>query len=503
MAGKITVKLSYGDDLRRLTVDPTTFTFPQLKETIKRLYASLSSVDVDGLVVKYLDDEEDLVTISSNEELVEAFNLSRDKNPPVLRLHLKEAPKSPESEKKDGDAKECPHGHRRFHGQRPWWARRNGGPRRCPFQGEPQQPVNLGELPKTRKDERHAHELVLTPEPYGHGNFVCDGCQLAGQGASYQCAGCNFDLHIDCAKAREATNPWQRRQQWFRLHQEAMKAMEQKTREGLEKARELLKEQATVSPFHRVTPLYNLACVESLLGEKLEKALEYLQEAVAAGWTDVEHIKKDADLLALQGLDAFKALIASLEADSSDDDSGVEVHVNFGGLPKEERKKLKQEWRQKRMQERAEKLQSRVEKVQARAEQAKAENDPIAQKLEVRAEMLQAKAEKMQAKVEKIQSKLESPKEEVKAESPKPEEKKPEEKKPESPKPEEKKPEPVNVPSPVAQPQLSGSSTIDEFQAKLKTLEEMGFADRRRNITALVLARGDLVNAVQSLLSGQ
>jgi DNA repair exonuclease SbcCD ATPase subunit len=280
-----------------------------------------------------------------------------------------------------------------------------------------------------------------------------------------------------------------------------MKAMELKTREALEKARELLKEQATVSPFHRVTPLYNLACVEALLGDKLEKALEYLQEAVAAGWTDVEHIKNDADLIALQGLDAFKALLASLEADSSDDDSGVEIHVNFGGVSKEERKKLKQEWRQKRVQERAEKVQARAEKVQAVAEQAKAENSPNAQKLENRAEKLQAKAEKLQAAAEKIQSKIES-KEEKKAEP----EVKTEEKKPE-PTP---VPAPVAVAAPVAAPvptpapaQLSGSSTVDEFQAKLKTLEEMGFADRRRNITALVLARGDLVNAVQSLLSGQ
>jgi len=281
-----------------------------------------------------------------------------------------------------------------------------------------------------------------------------------------------------------------------------MKAMELKTREGLEKARELLKEQATVSPFHRVTPLYNLACVEALIGENLEKALEYLQEAVAAGWTDVDHIKNDADLVALHNLDAYKALIASLEADSSDDDSGVEIQFNFGGLSKEERKKLKQAWKQKRIQERAEHLKARAAKVQAHAEQAKAENNPAAEKLENRAEKLQAKAEKLQAFAENFQAKKEAK-----------EEKKPEpevqvqpvaEKKPEP------APTPASTPAPVATPvspapsaQLSGSSTVDEFQAKLKTLEEMGFPDRRRNITALVLARGDLVNAVQSLLSGQ
>jgi hypothetical protein len=244
-----------------------------------------------------------------------------------------------------------------------------------------------------------------------------------------------------------------------------MKLMELKTREGYEKARELLKEQAGTSPFHRVTPLYNLACVEALLGEKPEKALEYLQEAVAAGWTDVEHIKNDSDLESLRNLDAFKALIAALEADSSDDDSGVEIHVNFRGMDKEQRRKAKEEWKLKRQQVKAEQLQTR-------------------------AEHLQAKAEKLQAAAEKIQSKVEA-KPEVK-----------------SPEPEKKPalvPEPVaaTLPSPAPPAQLSGSSSVDEFQSKLKTLEEMGFTDRRRNITALVLARGDLVSAVQSLLTGQ
>jgi hypothetical protein len=278
-----------------------------------------------------------------------------------------------------------------------------------------------------------------------------------------------------------------------------MKAMELKTRDGLEKARELLKEQAAVSPFHRVTPLYNLACVEALLGEKPEKALEYLQEAVAAGWTDVDHIKSDSDLVSLRGLEGFAALIASLEADSSDSDSGVEIHVNYQGLTKEDRKKLKRDWKQKHVNERAVHVNARAVQVRAEADKAKAENSPNAEKLANRADHLQAKAKKLEAVVEKIKSKVEES-------AKKTEEKAPEPVSTPAPAP-VPTPAPVPVPaapSPVSPPaQLSGSSTIDEFQAKLKTLEEMGFADRRRNITALVLARGDLVNAVQSLLSGQ
>ena len=386
----------------------------------------------------------------------------------MLRLYLKDLPKSEETQNNNVNCGGCPHAQ----GQaRPWWARRghphHGGPRRCPAfrQEQTQQPVNLAELPRTKKDDRHEHELTLTETPYGHAHYVCDGCQLAGQGASYQCQQCNFDLHLDCAKAKDIANPWQRRQQWFRLHQEAMKAMETKSKESLEKARELLKEQAATSPFHRVTPLYNLACVEALLGEKPEKAIEYLQEAIAAGWTDVDHIKNDTDLNSLRELDGYKALVSSLEADTSSE----EEHDSL--------REAKCKWHEAR----------RLAKEQKRAARR-------AEKEEKRAEKEEAKAEKQEVKQEATVP--EPVKESVPPPTPVP-----------APAP-APVPVPVPVPAPAPAPApvpagLSGSSSIDEFQNKLKTLEEMGFSDRRRNITALVLARGDLIAAVESLFNGQ
>jgi len=482
MAHKITVKLSYNDDLRRLSVDSASFTFAQLKETIKRLFSSL---DTEKIVVKYEDDEQDLVTISSDEELNEAFNVSHRKQPPFLRLHLKDAPKPEEKAAPVPEDEGCPA--RRGQG-RPWWSRRGGNAGRRFHPHVHRHEQNLSELPRSRKDDRHEHELTLNENPYGHGHFVCDGCQLAGVGASYQCAPCSFDLHVDCTKAKDASNPWQRRQQWFRLHQEAMKLMETKTREGLEKARELLKEQATTSPFHRVTPLYNLACVEALLGDNLEKAIEYLQEAVAAGWSDVDHIKNDTDLDRLRSLDAYNALIASIEADSSSDEE-IHIDVHLGPNGEAQFAELRRDQKQER---RAEKLARREERKAKREEMRK-------EKEEKRQEKLQDKAERLQEKTEKRQEK-----EEAKIAS--------------APAVPASEPAPIAPPTPVAEPApapeesapvvpqpsqvLSGSSSsIDEFQSKLKTLEEMGFPDRRRNITALVLARGDLVVAVQSLLS--
>lgn len=61
---KLTIKLSFGDDLRRVTVDPASFSFQQLKETIARLYSSLKPSDLDRLALKYVDDEQDLVTVT-------------------------------------------------------------------------------------------------------------------------------------------------------------------------------------------------------------------------------------------------------------------------------------------------------------------------------------------------------------------------------------------------------------------------------------------------------
>jgi len=258
--------------------------------------------------------------------------------------------------------------------------------------------------------------------------------------------------------------------------------METKTREGLEKARELLKEQASTSPFHRVTPLYNLACVEALLGDNLEKSIEYLQEAVAAGWSDVDHIKKDTDLDRLRSLDSYKALVASLEADSSSDEEiHIDVHIGpngeaqFAELRRDQKRAEKLEKREER---RAEKLARREEKLAKREE---------ARKEKVATTTAATAATGVVATEPTPAVPVVTPSAPVVEAAP--------------------VPEPALVPAavPVAPqpaPILSGSSSsIDEFQSKLKTLEEMGFPDRRRNITALVLARGDLVAAVQSLLS--
>lgn len=58
--------------------------------------------------------------------------------------------------------------------------------------------------------------------------------------------------------------------------------------------------------------LYNLACAYSLHGEP-EKALDALEESVAAGFQDAKHIRNDSDLDPLRTLPRFRELLEKLE----------------------------------------------------------------------------------------------------------------------------------------------------------------------------------------------
>jgi len=71
-------------DLRRFSVQPTA-KIEDLRTTLKAMYRLETP---DSVTIKYVDDEGDLISITSTEELVEAFRLSKDLQPPILRLTL-------------------------------------------------------------------------------------------------------------------------------------------------------------------------------------------------------------------------------------------------------------------------------------------------------------------------------------------------------------------------------------------------------------------------------
>jgi tetratricopeptide (TPR) repeat protein len=61
-------------------------------------------------------------------------------------------------------------------------------------------------------------------------------------------------------------------------------------------------------PWHRSTPLYNIACCNALLGEP-EAAFSFLEQAIECGYRDVEHIKVDEDFASIRDSDKFRSLI--------------------------------------------------------------------------------------------------------------------------------------------------------------------------------------------------
>ncbi|AYA38930.1 hypothetical protein D3Y59_12810 [Hymenobacter oligotrophus] len=61
------------------------------------------------------------------------------------------------------------------------------------------------------------------------------------------------------------------------------------------------------------THYYNAACSWALAGNK-DKAFRYLDQATAAGWDNVPHLKQDADLGALRTDKRWQPMVAKLEA---------------------------------------------------------------------------------------------------------------------------------------------------------------------------------------------
>jgi len=75
------VKIHFNDETRRISLEKVP-TYGELVETLKQLFPTLSG----KFTVKYQDEDNDMITISSDKELVEAVNVSA--NTKLLRLTL-------------------------------------------------------------------------------------------------------------------------------------------------------------------------------------------------------------------------------------------------------------------------------------------------------------------------------------------------------------------------------------------------------------------------------
>jgi hypothetical protein len=68
-----TIKFQFNDDIRRVQIDKDKLSYNDLLTRITSTYKTIPQEDICRIVVRYLDNESDLCTITGNEELQEAF----------------------------------------------------------------------------------------------------------------------------------------------------------------------------------------------------------------------------------------------------------------------------------------------------------------------------------------------------------------------------------------------------------------------------------------------
>jgi next-to-BRCA1 protein 1 len=87
----VVLKVTYGNEIRRITVDDSqAFSYKDLRALLKKLHHNTLPAQFE---IKYLDDENDKVTISSDRELADALQFVKTAKQPLLRLILLESAK--------------------------------------------------------------------------------------------------------------------------------------------------------------------------------------------------------------------------------------------------------------------------------------------------------------------------------------------------------------------------------------------------------------------------
>src|SRR5687767_11822846 len=89
------------------------------------------------------------------------------------------------------------------------------------------------------------------------------------------------------------------------LTQAAIKLLEQSK---LDEAERVLRQALALDPRH-TTNLYNFACLRAVQGRP-DEAVQYLERAAEAGFTDFAHIAADPDLETLRDLPRYKDFLA-------------------------------------------------------------------------------------------------------------------------------------------------------------------------------------------------
>jgi len=362
MQARLTLKIQFENEIRRLSVEQNTLTWEGLQTLVKSLFSAKTEAMWAQTTFSYVDDEGDKCTIGSDVELQEAISLTSGSRP-LLKLSLSQKEASPQ---------EAITFLQQFFAQRPPCGpfARFGGPSR--FGGGPHfgGPRFGQDHPRREGHKLHAEgialmeskeyvaarakfveQLEMTMSPWHRSvplyNIACCDALLGNSESALQfleqCvqSGYHDAEHMKADKDLESLRgleqyevlisklsesssgsrcswsrpSWRGKQEWFGLQQQALSLLEIGSVEALTQARELLQKQLqqTSGSWARKIPLYNLACCEALLGNT-STALEFLRNSVNAGYRNLKHIEKDEDLKSLRELDEFKVIIASLKS---------------------------------------------------------------------------------------------------------------------------------------------------------------------------------------------
>jgi len=321
MQSSVTIKLQLNDDLRRVKVNQT-ITFQELSALLPNFFREVQIEHWKFVNIKYLDNENDLCSVTTDDELQEAFK-SFSNSGSVLKLILT----FPNNTNTSNTNKDLP--------------QQNTSNTCNELDG-----LSLMDGKEYAKAIEFFLKQVSNLAPWKQAsplyNVACCEALLGNIDSSLaylaRSISCGFrDVeHIlsdpDLKDLRpleafqvlvaEISNSNEQHQQqactqrpYRLLQQRALHLMKCGKRQDIERARELLLEQLrqSLNDWQQRIPLYNLACCEAILGN-ISTALSYLEKSVTNGYCNLKHLLSDPDLASLRSEEAFQQIVATLRS---------------------------------------------------------------------------------------------------------------------------------------------------------------------------------------------
>jgi len=327
MSTKISLKVSFNSDIRRLSLHKPSYVL--LQKTLSKLFIIEEEQFVNNIQIKYKDNENDLITISTDDEFQEAISLLTQ--PPILHLILVHPnPQSPPPKVQKPSPPQSSKGCRGF-GHHWFWQQL-----KCLFNEgtkeslEAARTLLLKQLSIIPNHPHHLYNLSCVEALLGNLEHALEYLEKAIHAGWNNLTHMETDTDLDSLRhldkykdivssLQKSSLPLQNNickgfspfYKWHFLQQQINNHFDIGTPDSLEAVRTLLLHQLSIISNHPVT-IYNLACVETLLGD-LDSAMHFLEEAIQAGYRDVGHIEKDQDLDGLRHLEKYKVLVASLK----------------------------------------------------------------------------------------------------------------------------------------------------------------------------------------------